>query len=71
ANAGMVSPFNLLSYISILSSFVNLLTKKLHLQSYVQDFGCSTETIFKDSLFFYCCKKAKKGVKFNHKVKRY
>ena len=26
-NAGMVSPFNLLSYISILSSFVNLLTK--------------------------------------------
>ena len=33
----------LLSYISILSSLVNLLTKKLHLQSCVQDFGCSSK----------------------------
>ena len=38
----IVSPFFLLSYISILSSLVNLLMKKLHLQSCVQDFGCSS-----------------------------
>jgi len=36
------NPLNSTFYISILSSLVNLLTKKLHLQSCVQDYGCSS-----------------------------
>ena len=44
AKEGIVSPFFLLSYILILSSLVNLLTKKLHLQSCVQDYGCSSQS---------------------------